>query len=366
MTEKDVRIIEDTSNISRNQWNNLISQSDTGSIFHRYEWLHSIEHGVNLEPKHVVMEKNRNPVAVWPNFVTKLDLPNAIDNRIFDKYFNVLVSSKPGYGGFVLSSPESEILRSFISMLSNHCGSDIVGHRIITSNLEYLRYSRPLRKNGYVPSLTTCRFKIDLRQELDAIRKAMKSGRRREVRKIEERDIMIEEKSLTDENIHTFYEKYRQVITRVDGTCYPKSFFLMISHTLEDALKLVSITYDGQDLGEILYIIDEKSSKMFPLFPAVTEFNFEFSPVVATHFHMIQWGKNNGLHTFDFGDTLCSFENGIFKFKEEFGGSLVPTLVWEKGFSPMKWNLYRKGRSLYYRYGNSVPENLQQLFSQNN
>lgn len=358
MTGSEVNIYRTISDVNRNQWNNLVSQSDQGSVFHQYEWLAAIEAGTDLAPVHAVLEKNGNPVAICPNFVSELDFPGALDSRVLREFFEVLVSIKPGFGGFVLSSDDSESLHAIIGALSDECGRNIVSHRITSSTLGYLRYSRQLREHGYLPVRTTCRFVVDLQQPWDDIRASMHKSRRKEVRRSEERDIDVTEKPLSEDNVDSFYDNYRQVIERVGGSPYPDEYFHELAEQMETALKLVVATHDGREIGAMLYVIDESQSVVYSLFPGVVERDFRPSPLVVIHSHVLRWGVNSDVAAFDFGDTSCNFEDGTFRFKERFGGQLAPTIIWEKALAPVRWNCYRLGKEMLYRYGDTMTEKL--------
>lgn len=361
VTGYDIMVYRSITDLNANQWNNLVSHSELGSVFHRYEWLASIEAGMDSSPMHVVMEKNGNPVGIWPNFVSDLDIPDVVGTRALREYLEVLVSVKPGFGGFVLSSDDSDVLQSFVARISAECENSIVSHRIVSSTLGQLRYSRQLRKNGYLPARTTCRFVLDLDRPWDDIRDAMHSGRRKEVRRIEDSELEATEKPLSGDTVDSFYDNYRRVIDRVGGTPYPKPFFHELANRMNDALKLVVATHDGREVGTLLFVVDEHQSVVYSMFPGVPERDFRPSPLVVIYAHTIKWGMDNDIAVLDFGDTSCDFQDGIFRFKEKFGGRVVPTIIWEKGVSPVRWNCYRLGRAAYYRYGDILARTLQQL-----
>lgn len=358
MTGSEVNIYRTITDVNRNQWNNLVTQSGQGSVFHRYEWLVAIEVGTDLAPMHAVVEKNGNPVAICPNFVSELALPEGLASEVVREYFEVLVSIKPGFGGFVLSSDDSESLHAILGAISDECNRNIVSHRITSSNPWYLRYSRQLREHGYLPLRTTCRFLVDLQRPWDDIRASMHKSRRKEVRRSEDSNIDVREKPLSEDNVDAFYDNYRQVIERVGGNPYPDGYFHELAEQMENSLKLVVATHDGREIGAMLYVIDNAQSVVYSLFPGVVERDFRPSPLVVIHSYVLQWGVNNDIAVFDFGDTSCNFEDGTFRFKEKFGGRLVPTIIWEKALAPVRWNCYRLGKEMYYRYGDTMTEKL--------
>ena len=58
----------------------------------------------------------------------------------------------------------------------------------------------------------------------------------------------------------------------------------------------------------------------------------------------------NGYRTFDLGATNADCTDGIFIFKEGFGGQTVPTFSWEKIYSKLTWKLLNTTRAVYSSY----------------
>ncbi len=98
-----------------------------------------------------------------------------------------------------------------------------------------------------------------------------------------------------------------------------------------------------------LELLDEKRSSVHGFFAAVPSEYFDDHASELLYDRAIRWGIENGYETYDFGSTNSSFENGVFRFKEGFGGRIVPILVWERGCSVL-WKLVKTGRSLYWPY----------------
>ena len=72
MSNLNFEVYDHIDNINKNQWNNLVEQSSLGSFFHRHEWIKSIEDGMELIAKHLIILKNDNLVGIFPNFITRI------------------------------------------------------------------------------------------------------------------------------------------------------------------------------------------------------------------------------------------------------------------------------------------------------
>ena len=120
MTNLKVEVHDSILDINKNQWNNLVEQSKLGSFFHRYEWLKSIEDGMGLEPRHIVVTKDECPIGIFPNFI------HSIPKIPLRKLFSV----EPGYGGPVIIGQEKQVLDLMLEKISKICKGNIIFHQV--------------------------------------------------------------------------------------------------------------------------------------------------------------------------------------------------------------------------------------------
>ena len=339
MSNLKAEVHDHINSINKNQWDNLVEQSQLGSFFHRYEWIKSIEDGIGLEAKHLIILKDNNLAGIFPNFKT----------RIIKAPFNQLISITPGFGGPIITGNEKEVLDLMLKTVSKMCRGNIILHCITTLSPGYQRYNLFLLKNGYQPNLDYCRFIIDLNNNWEEIKSNMKSGRRRILNKALKQNFEVYDERLNDSNIKDFYEKYKKVMDRLGEDAYPFEFFVCLKKRIEDRIKIFTAKVDGKQAGKLLYILDKEQSSLHYFFSAVEESNFKYHASELIHQYAIKWGIQNNYEKYDFGGTGSSFNDGLFKFKEEFGGQLVPTLTWEKSHSLIRWNLFKIGRYFYRR-----------------
>ncbi|UPV76633.1 GNAT family N-acetyltransferase (plasmid) [Halorussus limi] len=355
------RVYDSISEVDRNQWNNLITQSGTGSVFHSYEWLSAVECGIGDDPRHAVVSKDGNPLAVCPNFVTEIDVPDALNRLPIDPVFRVLSSIEPGFGGIVFSSKKEMALQKTLSELKCETNDEVVAHRVIVADLEYVQYSYLLSKMGYRPSLNSCRFVLDLTTDWDSLLGGFSTSRRKDIQKAFQGGIKVSIAELDDRTLDRFYDTYQETLARLGGVPYSKQFFARIFEDLESSIQVFSMERDGEIVGEHLYVLDEGRSTMHHLFTAICDEHLQYSPSAVLHGHAIQWGIDSEFEEYDFGSTSGDFRDGIFSFKKQFGGDPIPILQWERGYDPVRWNAYRIGRSAFRRYGDTVSNYLSEF-----
>ena len=334
----EVKVYDSIRAVSASRWNDVVERSTCGSVFHRHEWLAAVEAGLGQTPRHLVVEKDGNLIGLLPNFVVDIEKTP----------FRRLSSSYPGFGGPLATTDVAETLSLLTETVPELCTGRTVVHQIRGLDTKYMRYNNALQSEGYEPYRRECRFVLDLTQGYDEIRDGMSRTRRRGIDRGKDGDYEIVEEELTRSNLERFHRTYRRVMDRVDGDVYPLSFFEQLLE-MRERLLLLTIRIDGEYAGGFLELLDEQRSSIHGFFAAVPEEYFGDHASELLYDRVIRWGIDNGYETYDFGSTNSNFENGVFRFKEGFGGRILPILVWERGCSPL-WRLLKTGRSLYWPY----------------
>lgn len=347
MAEHAVSILDSIDSVNANQWNNLVTQSDLGSLFHRYEWLRLVETSLESEPRHVVVEKGSNPVAVFPNFYDSIHVPGWHDLAT-SVPVRELSSVAPGFGGPVIGGDEDDCLELLFEALEDLRGVRTLFHRVRTNDLGYVRYGKAFAKHGYQRVGVNCRFRIDLTRPWEEIRAGMDGDHRRRLRSMSDRDVEIRDEPIDASTLEQTYDAYVRNIERVDGIPFRFAFFEGLADLLGDRVKVFTAVVDGREVGRYLYLLDEEQSTLHYYFSAIgDEDHFADNPSQLLHAHAIQWGQDNGYRYYDFGGTGADYSDGIFGHKEGYGGEPVPTIQWQKGFSRLGWPAFKAARSLY-------------------
>ncbi|WP_226004095.1 lipid II:glycine glycyltransferase FemX [Natrinema salinisoli] len=334
----EVDVVDSIQDLRKDRWNGIVERSSRGSVFHRYEWLEAIETGLGYTPKHLVVTKDGNAIGGMPNFVVE------IEKTPFDR----LSSLYPGFGGPVLPTDTTDAIERVIRAVPTLCRGRTIVHQIRGLDTSYLRYNDFLQSRGYEPYRRECRFRLDLTAGHDEILANMSRTRRRGIERGRDGDYEIVEEEITRENLKRFHRTYERVMDRVGGEVYPFSFFEALQ-PMASRLLLLTIRIDGEYAGGMLELLDEERDSVHGFFAAIPQEYFDDHASELLYDHVFQWGIDHGYETYDFGSTTTDFEDGVYRFKEGFGGRAVPVLVWERGCSPL-WPLVKAGRAMYWPY----------------
>ncbi|WP_246988198.1 GNAT family N-acetyltransferase [Halorientalis marina] len=349
MTERSTTVHSSIESVNENQWNNLVKQAELGSVFHRYGWLETIERTLNLEPRHVVVSKGNNPIAVFPNFVRPLDLP--VESTAIGRLpLTELVSIDPGYGGPAIVTDEGESLELLFEGLESIGGPSLVYHAVVANDLNYIRYGKFFEKNGYRQTSMGCRFEHHLARGWEAIRNEMHKERRRALREADDLGVETRVRDLSD-GLDDLYRSYEANMARIEGGTFPKSFFVGIRDSLPGRLFVITASIDKRDIGSYVYVLNDERGAIHHLFSAIPDTDdFQYYPSEVLHANAINWGIDNDYHVYDFGGTGAAFDNSVFRHKKKFGGKTVPILRWQKGLSPITWRAFKLGRRVYQKW----------------
>jgi hypothetical protein len=334
----DVTSIDTIEKANRNQWNHVVDQSEVGTVYHRYGWLRAIEYGTPHTPRHLLVSKKNNPIAIFPNFlVAAQGMP-----------FHHLTSIARGPGGPIAITEEETAVQLLLEEVSDVSDGTVISNQIRTRGQEFTRYHGMLEENGYEQKLTDCDFELDISRDWEDILADMDSSRRRAIGQGHENEFEIVDEAITDETMSAFYDGFVAVMERVGGDPPPRQFFLELT-AFDDRVKVFSLRSDGRKRGSILVLLNDEQNTIRYQESAVETDHFEYNASELLHEHAIKWGRENGYDTYDFGGTNLDFRDGLFRFKEQFGARPVPALVWERGCSIPAWPAYRLGRYVYQR-----------------
>lgn len=351
MSELSATVHDTVTAVNRNQWNNLVEQAEHGTAFHRYGWLRAIEEGLGRPPRHAVVSKGENPVGILPNFVSELDVRS--DGGLLSmaaSWFPTerLVSVHPGFGGpLVLTDPE-ECLDGLFDALDEARGGREMAHRLRTCDLGYTKFGKYLAGRGFEPTVVSCRFEIDLTADWETLEAEMDKTRRNALRSGRESDVSVSVDPFTDGVVDETHEAYERNMDRVDGTTYPRSFFRSLAAEFDDRMQVFTAERDGEVLGRYVCVRDDEQSSLRYFFSAIPEEDaYEHNVSELLHTRAMRWGKEQGYETYDLGATGADFTDGLFKYKEKYGGEVRPILQWDRGLSPVAWNAFKLGRRVY-------------------
>lgn len=344
----DIEVLQSIHDAHENQWNNLVIQSERGTLFHRYEWLAAVESSGAGEPRHAVVRSGGHPVAIMPNFLKPLELPNEWADMVADRLnLSVLTSTHPGYGGPLTSTSEQQALDRLLDAVAMVDDRWVLYHLIQTYDAEYIRYGAPLEARGYESTVDACTFSIELETGWEHLYESMDKERRRSIRHAQDQDFEIRVERLS-ECMDRTYEAYSKNMRRVGGNALPQSFLGQLTESIPDRIVVFTAVVDGVEVGRYVFLLDHENDVLHHWLSAIPdEENFNYYPSELLHTSAIKWGLDRDFSEYNLGITASHFASTIFQFKDKYGGRAVPLLRWEQGRSAVLWPIYKRARMRY-------------------
>ena len=326
---------------NKSTWDEFIIRSPFTSLYYRYEFLQAVEAGTNYKPRHIIVTKDSNIIGVFPNFIQSIpQLP-----------FKILVSMDPGYGGPLINRQENYVIQLMVNQIRHICKRNILAHYIQTQNPGFIRYHHFLLQHGYRLNLRYNHAILSLKdRNYSDIKSCFSERRRRELHKMETKNITITDEPVTTDSLISFHQEYIQTMRRVGGAPYPLTFLLSLNNFLPNRMKLISASKNGENIGQHLYLIDEERNMLISWILAINKEYQKYYPSNLMHDHMIQWAIEQKFNTYDFGYAITDFRDGLFVFKEQFGVTIIPALNWEKSYSLLPIHFIKIGGRFYKKY----------------
>ncbi|NKE35504.1 GNAT family N-acetyltransferase [Natronococcus sp. JC468] len=333
----EVERVDGIREANRNQWNHVVEHADLGCVFHRYEWLRAVEDGMDREPRHLLVSKKGNPIAVFPNVVDDLGPVGR------------LKSIHPGFGGPIAATDEERAIELLLDAVAERCDGRILFNQIRPYDQGFVRYHDLLRERGYGVAVRSSRFVLDLTRGWEPILEGMDGKRRRGIRRGHEADVEVVEEPASASVLADFHDDYARVMDRVGLSAFPRSFLAELGR-LDERIAIFSLRVDGERRGMYLYVVDEEQSGLQHLYSAVTEEHFEHHAPELLHEHAINWAIDRGYDTYELRGSAPDFRNGVFRFKEYFGARPIPLLLWERGRPAPALSALNLARTLHRQF----------------
>jgi len=334
MTDLTTSVHRSITEVKQGEWNDIVAhQSDTGSVFERYEWLLAYEAATGAEGRHVQVRKNGTLVGVHPTFVRPVP----------GTPLRFLGPARPGTNGALIGTDESAVFAAIAEEMAALTGVRTLGHLLRPASDDAVRYAARLRERGYHPSVRECRFVVRTDRPWDDVLGDLSQKKRRNLRKADERGVTATTVPVTADTLDTFATRHADHVARLGGEGASADLLRALHTHQEDRLRLFRATADGEPAGELLAVCDDERDRLVLLFPAYNPENFSQFPSEVLYRAALQWGIDAGYTTCDYGDTTPDFADGTFRFKHEFGGNARPTVRWERIGSRVARMLYLLG-----------------------
>ncbi|MDS0284533.1 GNAT family N-acetyltransferase [Haloarcula onubensis] len=334
MDELETAVHHSITAVKRGEWNAVVAQqSDTGSVFERYEWLAAYEAATDARARHVTVRKSGTLVGVHPSFVRPLP----------GTPFRFLGPPKPGTNGAMIATDEAAVFDAIADEMASLSSGRTIGHLFRPASERSLRYATRLREREYYPTVRDCRFVLDIDRPWADVHADLSQKKRRNLRKADDGGVTATDVPVTPDTVEAFGRRHAEHVARLDGDGASPAFLRALLTHVGDRLKLFRATVDGAPAGELLAVLDDERDALVLLFPAYDPANFTHFPSEVLYRAAIRWGIDAGYATCDFGETTPDFADGTFSFKSDFGGQARPGLRWERVDSVLGRVLYLLG-----------------------
>jgi len=202
------------------------------------------------------------------------------------------------------------------------------------------------RDAGYIYE-NKLNFLIDLTMSRDKLWTSLARSKRKAIRKGREKGVYIEE-ARDRSQVATFYrilkETYRRIkVPLEDISLFESSFDVLMPKNM---FKLFLAYYNNECIGGRIILMYKGT--IYAWYISGSRAYSKMYPSAMLMWHTIEWGSENGYHTFDLGGAgKPDEEYGPRQFKKEFGGKLVNFGCYKKIHSQKKLWLAEKGFGIY-------------------
>lgn len=194
---------------------------------------------------------------------------------------------------------------------------------------------------------THLNYLIDLKRPKDKIWQDMNRSRRKRINKTKKEGIIVEEVD-SDSLIPVIYNL-------IQGTYIKAKLPLLDINLLKSAfavlypknmIKIVMAKYNEEYIAAQVRLLYNRM--IYAWYSGVSQSSLKLNPIPLLIWHVLEWGSENGYHTFDFGGAGTTNElPGIRDFKRQFGGKLVNYGRYTKIHQPKKFWLSEKMFEVY-------------------
>lgn len=192
-------------------------------------------------------------------------------------------------------------------------------------------------------------YLIDLNRPKDKIWQDMNRSRRKRINKAKKEGVIVEEVD-SDSLIPVVYNLIRGTyinakLPLLDITLLKSTFAILYPKNM---IKVFMAKYNEEYIAAQVRLL--YNGVIYAWYSGVSQNSLKLNSIPLLIWHVLEWGSENGYHTFDFGGAGTTNEmQGIKDFKSQFGGNLVnygrytkihqPKKLW---FSEKMFKVYQK------------------------
>jgi len=315
----------------KTEWNEFVSASRYGTLFHTWEWISLLEDIYKVKKLPIGIFEKDNLIGVFPTFIQK---------KVFLKLaMSPLHTAATPYGGPLplRGTLPKNILEEFEEFLRDYATDYIEFLAVPGIEIENL-----LRESNYI-FRERMTYILDLTKGVDVIWKNLEQRCRRAIRKAKKNNVEIVEGE-NKKQLNEFYKMTEDTYKKW-GKKPPisREYFRKVWDLFHDKkrVKFLFAKYEGRLIAGAIFPI-YRDDVYYWNGGAYREY-YRVAPNNLIHWHLIEWALNNGLKKYDMvGADIPS----IAKFKASFSGEKVRHIYAYKFKSP----LAKIGRKVYEKW----------------
>ena len=272
-----------------------------------------------MPARHHIVYKDKNIVGALPCFISQFG----------NTPFRRLDSSRPGFGGPLLLNDRKNTLEKLLKQASKYISNTVIGHRVISNNLNHLKFNKIFFHSGYRLRVDNINVVISLEESWNEIYSRMKKSRRYEIKRANTEEVI--ELEHTTKNIDQLIEINNQVLKKHKARLLKDTFYHALMDQFGEKAKIFAVKKDETVIGGYLLLEDQPKNTLRALLGGIPDIE-KYSHHTADLFaKMFQYGKENEYKFLELGGVPTDIEDGLYRFKESLGGTDYPIYCWEKG-----------------------------------
>jgi len=328
-----------TSSINKEKWNEFVYSNPRGNIFQTIEMAEVYSKTKRMESLRLAaVDENDNIQAVLVAYISKekSGLLEPFASRAVILGGPIFLDTKKGINAMVQLIEYYDTITKKKAIFSEI--------RVIHKTPQF----KLLENVGYVYE-DHLNYLVDLTRPKDELWNRLSKSRRRFIRNARKKGVIVEE--MKDCNtLPVFYdllsETYKNArIPLADISLFKSAFDLLVPKNM---LKIFLARYKEEYIGGIMVPLYKGTIYEWYVCGSRNHPNLYPSEVVT--WHPIEWGAENGFHTFDFGGAgRPDQEYGVRYFKSQFGGKLVNFGRYRQIYSPLRMKIAMCGFKIYQK-----------------
>ena len=329
--------IKTLDNTNEKAWDEVVSSSSVGTLFHTVEWLRLVQKQSNAEFLPLMFYKGTQLVAIYPIFVVKqgpIKVALSPPSRSYMLYLGPVIADYESLKQDKKESTFIQIQQELDNYLINTKGCKFIRIRSSPGLFD----SRPFRWSGYtIDSYYT--YRIDLTKGIDYVWEQFDKSVRRKIKQSQEKGVTVRTGDKEDlEFIHdSLYKRYLE--QGLKPTDYKKYLLTIYQKFYPDNLKIFVAEYKGQRISGCFYLSFKNIMYFWVGLPKTDLAGI--SPNDLIQWEAIKWGQKKGIEFFELMD--AGDDPRLRHFKSKYNPDLV---IW---YAATKYSssVYKIGERLF-------------------